>query len=91
MRFKGAMRLLNERDAVSEEENPLNAVGPHQLVDESNDCAGLAATSCHDQQGFVLHVFFECFAYATDRPLLIISARNLGVQIDFGHAYRGGR
>jgi hypothetical protein len=33
MRFKGSMRLLNQCNPIREEENPLDAVGPHQLVD----------------------------------------------------------
>jgi len=38
-----AMGLFDQRDAVSEEEHALDAVGAHELVGEGDHGAGLAA------------------------------------------------
>ena len=75
MGLEGADRLIDECDAVGEEENALGPVAAHEQVGQGDDRARLASAGGHDEQGLAVVVRLEGLAYPADRPCLVEAFR----------------
>src|SRR6058998_21443 len=64
-------RLIDQRDAVREEECALDPVAAHQEIAERDDCARLPCTSGHDEKHLSLVIALEGLADPANGPRLI--------------------
>jgi hypothetical protein len=82
-------RLIDECDAVREEQYPLRPITSHQQLAEGDDGAGLARACCHDDESLALVVLLERFVDAADGAFLVIAFDNLLVDGGISERFAG--
>ncbi len=65
MGLEGIGRLVDQRHAVGQEQDPLDPVAAHQQVAQGNHGARLAGAGGHHQQGLAVVVALEGFGHGS--------------------------
>ena len=89
MGLERADGLVHQGGAVSQEQHPLDPARPHQLVDQRDDRAGLAAAGGHDEQDSAALVG-ELLVDGPDGVLLVVPSRDVLADCRVGQREAGG-
>ena len=79
MRLERLHRLINEGNAVGEEQNALHPIAAHQKIGKRDDGARLAGTCRHHDQSLAVVVLLEGLANTPDGANLVVPFDNLTV------------
>ena len=74
--------LVDEGDAIGEEEDAFDPVAAHEQVTEGDDGAGFAGAGGHDEESFTIAIGFKGFADFADGAGLVVASCD--VFVDFG-------